>query len=729
MSGLDQATRIVRFGVFEVDLRTAELRKQGVRIRLPGQSFQVLEALLLQAGELVTREELKQKLWPSDTFGDFEHGLNAAVNRVREALGDSSDNPRFVETVPRRGYRFIASIDGVSKSGAVSQLDDSSTATQQIVKVAAVTPRPKSFWKIAAAPVILLCAIVAGWMIWRSAGHGHPSTNPAMSSNIRVIPLTDLGGSAFGPVLSPDAKLFAFFWNGENPAKSDLYVQLVGGEKPLRLTHSSSEYICCATWSPDGREIAFARCNNPDSDAGEIVSVPALGGAERKLTDVACLFGNVGSPTWKSDGRSLILTDRCAPGGPMGVVEFFLQTGEKVCLTKPASDDLADGGPALSPNQKTVAFVRCDADLLTKCDLYTVDVGGGNLQRLTTENKSFWHLVWSADGKYISFGSNRSGWDGSWRVPAGGGAIEQETVNPKLGSISRDGRHAIYVDGSMTSSIWRADLSRAGGPIVVLKQMVSRSYPDANVQLSSDGKEVVFASVRTGHFEIWKSNSDGSDPVQLTTLGGFAGSPRWSPDDRSIAFDYLIDTHGQIYVMDAEGRNLHQVTSGNYQNVTPTWSRDGKSIYFSSKRTGQDQIWKHELESGHETQITRAGGQVAVESFNSRTLYYSQHDVGGIWSVPVAGGEEKQIAEGLHRGYWGYFAVTDSGLYLVDSEAKPGPTIMYYNFQTRRLTPVLTTKQKFREWSPTFSVSRDGRTILFGQAEVRTTLMMVEYLH
>src|ERR1700746_2783447 len=109
----EQATRVVRFGVFEVDLQTAELRKQGVRIRLPSQSFQVLEALLLRPGELVTREELKQKLWPSDTFGDFEHGLNAAVNRVRDALGDSSDNPRFVETLPRRGYRFIAPVDQI----------------------------------------------------------------------------------------------------------------------------------------------------------------------------------------------------------------------------------------------------------------------------------------------------------------------------------------------------------------------------------------------------------------------------------------------------------------------------------------------------------------------------------------------------------------------------------------------------------------------------------------
>src|SRR6202008_4821046 len=133
----DLDTRVVRFGVFEVDLCTAELRKQGVRIRLPGQPFQVLETLLLRPGELVTREELKQRLWPSDSFGDFEHGLNAAVNRVREALGDSADNPRFVETLPRRGYRFIAPVeekpDNAVKAaplpnGAAVPVDDPVTA-------------------------------------------------------------------------------------------------------------------------------------------------------------------------------------------------------------------------------------------------------------------------------------------------------------------------------------------------------------------------------------------------------------------------------------------------------------------------------------------------------------------------------------------------------------------------------------------------------------------------
>ena len=102
----------VRFGSFDVDLRAGELRKNGVKIRLQGQPLEVLALLLERPGQVVTREELQQKLWAGDTFVDFEHGLNKAISRVREALGDEADNPRFVETLPRRGYRFIAPVDG-----------------------------------------------------------------------------------------------------------------------------------------------------------------------------------------------------------------------------------------------------------------------------------------------------------------------------------------------------------------------------------------------------------------------------------------------------------------------------------------------------------------------------------------------------------------------------------------------------------------------------------------
>ena len=103
--------RIIRFGVFEADLSGGELRKNGLKIRLPGQPFEVLAMMLERPGEVVTREELQKRLWPDGTFVDFDHSLNNAINKIREALGDSAENPRFVETLSRRGYRFIAPVE------------------------------------------------------------------------------------------------------------------------------------------------------------------------------------------------------------------------------------------------------------------------------------------------------------------------------------------------------------------------------------------------------------------------------------------------------------------------------------------------------------------------------------------------------------------------------------------------------------------------------------------
>ena len=106
------AGRILRFGSFEADVRAGELCKRGLKVRLQDQPFQILVMLLEQPGELVTRQEIHQKLWPADTFVDFDHGLNNAINRLREALGDSAETPRFIETLPRKGYRFIALVTG-----------------------------------------------------------------------------------------------------------------------------------------------------------------------------------------------------------------------------------------------------------------------------------------------------------------------------------------------------------------------------------------------------------------------------------------------------------------------------------------------------------------------------------------------------------------------------------------------------------------------------------------
>jgi DNA-binding winged helix-turn-helix (wHTH) protein len=147
---------ILRFGVFEVDVRAGELRKQGMRIKLQEQPFHVLTILLQQPGEVVTREELRSENWPADTFVDFDNSLNTAINKLREALGDSADSPRFIETLPRRGYRFIAPVTGV----------DGTTRGTAAGVSAAAPPRSRKI--VVTVAVVVLAAGIAGGLFWRA---------------------------------------------------------------------------------------------------------------------------------------------------------------------------------------------------------------------------------------------------------------------------------------------------------------------------------------------------------------------------------------------------------------------------------------------------------------------------------------------------------------------------------------------------------------------------------
>lgn len=198
MAAETQASTVRRFGVFEIDLQSGELRKNGMRLRLSGQPLQVLATLIERAGDVVTREELHSKLWPADTYVDFDHGLNSAVSRIREALDDSSDTPRYVETIPRRGYRFIASVTNVhparlaglaadSEIGAEKTAISGTSAPFATTKKGLISTRPM-VWFVG---VVVIAALAASFALYRGKVHG--AGQPAIKS-VAVMPLTNLSG-------------------------------------------------------------------------------------------------------------------------------------------------------------------------------------------------------------------------------------------------------------------------------------------------------------------------------------------------------------------------------------------------------------------------------------------------------------------------------------------------------------------------------------------------------
>jgi TolB-like protein/DNA-binding winged helix-turn-helix (wHTH) protein/Flp pilus assembly protein TadD len=171
----------VQFGIFEADLRSGELRKRGLKVKLHGQPFAVLAMLLERPGEVITREELQKKLWPVDTFVDFEHGLNKAINKLREALGDKAENPRFIETLPRKGYRFVAPIRVPGPTGSATAADTTSSAT---------SPQRRVFpWRLGLVTGVSALALVAVMALYL---RNRPADGPRSVGSIAVLPFSDL---------------------------------------------------------------------------------------------------------------------------------------------------------------------------------------------------------------------------------------------------------------------------------------------------------------------------------------------------------------------------------------------------------------------------------------------------------------------------------------------------------------------------------------------------------
>ena len=694
-----------RFDQFEVDLVSGELRVPGVpSIRIQQLPLQVLRLLLEAEGRLVTRDRLRSALWSENTFVDFEHGVNTAIKKLRQALGDSSQDPKFIETLPKAGYRFLVPVEWVA------EVDEKSRPPGAADSVRDEPARRRSAYRaiVVVATVVAVCAVAAYWL-YRTSLLNTKRPEPSLSLVVTSV------GEKYGPSLSPDGKQLAYAWNGGSGSHFSIYVKLIGTEDSLRLTKQEGIDFN-PVWSPDGRYIAFCRIQKGQTG---IYVVSAFGGAERKLRDTHWeerefyeIFWYFGRLSWSPDGKMLAFSDRLTSKDPTSIFLLSLDTLAVHKLTSPGLP--GDYNPAFSPDGRMLAFDRGSQGITS---IYLMSAEGGEERQLISGSQYGWGLAWTADGGDIVFGRAgwlpKSGW--LWKISAAGGKPERLQFGQEGGEPSIRGNRLAYARQLANLNIWKRTLGSSNSASAGEKFLTSTTI-ESGPQFSPDGSKIVFESTRTGAYEIWLCNSDGSNLIQLTHLNTVTGTPRWSPDGEQIAFDSRAPGNAEIFVMDSRGGSMRQLTHEPSADVVPSWSGDGHWIYFASERGGDWQIWKMPSTGGPAVQVTHNGGHGGFESKDGKYFYYAKGDnAPGIWRVPTGGGDEIEVVPSLEAGYWGYWALAYDGIYYLDTSAVPA--IAFYSFATRRTARLFDLESHPTRYAAGLGISPDGKAILYTQLD------------
>jgi Tol biopolymer transport system component/DNA-binding winged helix-turn-helix (wHTH) protein len=620
--------------VFELDLKSAELRKNGIKLRLQDQPYQVLLQLIQRNGEIVTREELRSALWHQDTFVDFETGLNSAIKRVRETLGDSAENPKFIETLPRRGYRFIAPVEwpalkenGILKPGSGRK----SLVSRGHAKVA-----------------LGLAAVAVLILIWIALLKRQPRL-PFVVSSARITndgkpkipgnPFAVEGGNLYFIEGQP-------FTSGSGIAQ----VSVKGGETSWIET-TLREPVAIVSNSPVRPEMMVVEIPQAHVGmAGEVWVQPLPAGAPYRLNSL----GSASSACWTPDGSHILYADQQN-------TLFIANTdgSERRELAKLP-------GPVwhlrYSPDGRRIRFSLFHLPDSDFSSIWEIDADGKNIHPLLPEWKDGPLQCcgnWSPDGKHYYFqagsGPTAAVWVLTERHSLFGNTIlvpTRLTSGPPLQfgapTPSPDGRTLFVVGEDSRVELFRYDQSTTRlDPFLP-------GFSAGPVNFSADGKWMVYTSYPD--LNLWRSRVDGSDKMQLTFPPVRAYGARWSPDGSQIVFmDEQFSRPWKNYLISSSGGIPERLTKEDTleAETDPMWTPDGKSIVFGLQGADQNHVSIQTLDLKTRTtaNVYDSAGQISprispdgryistfnsnqneMNLFDSKTNRWSSLATGGIFS-------------------------------------------------------------------------------------------------
>jgi Tol biopolymer transport system component/DNA-binding winged helix-turn-helix (wHTH) protein len=514
---------LYEFGPFQLDIGEKLLSGEGTTVLLEPAQFQVLTVLVCAAGHLVAREDLTRAVW-KETHVD-EGSLTVTISILRKKLGDTPLQPRYIKTVRKSGYRFVAPV--TRRSRAVDQESAEPSVSRPLQRIPLRWHRDGIRGLISVAAMAALVAVITALYGSRSGAMRDLRTAP--------VPLHPFGGIQDDPSFSPDGGHIAFTWRPPESDNDDIYVLRIGDLQATRLT-SNPALDKSPAWSADGRQIAFIRRKG---SSGEILLISPAGGPEQKVVETWAT-----SVAWSADSRTLAFIDRAAGEDVHSIFLVPAAGGAKRQVTFPAAEKTyGDSSPAISPDGRMLAFVRqLTYDV---ADVFVQPLDAVKARRLTFDKRQVRGLAWMSDGQELIFSSNRNGRHQLWRVKVSGTAqptvVEgiTEARSPAV-SNSRLVYQALTEDYNVRLLNRGADGAwDASKPAFFAASIRDEQSP----RVSPDSRRLSFVSDRSGWFEVWVcAYPEASDCRPLTSFRqGYVGSPSWSPDSQRIAFDARVD--------------------------------------------------------------------------------------------------------------------------------------------------------------------------------------------
>jgi Tol biopolymer transport system component/DNA-binding winged helix-turn-helix (wHTH) protein len=710
---------IVRFAVFEFDLRTGELRKHGLRIRLNGQPIGVLSMLIEHAGEVVTREELQKRLWPANLYVDFEHSLNAAIKRLRAALGDSADAPRFVETLPRQGYRFIAPlIYPVTTHVVTTQPAEDQPASA--VSQTAAENQQRTGWR----RYILLAAVGAALAIGASLWFQKTEyfwRNPIAGARFQTV--TDFDGVASSAAVSRDGHFVAFL--SDRQGQMDVWVTQAGSGQFHNLTGGGvpelvNPSVRTLGFSPDGSLVTFWVRKQEGSSGGDISiwAVPTLGGQPTPYLEGVAEFD------WSHDG-SRIAYHTPGSGDPLFVSDGSLRPEAKPIFIAPAG--LHAHFPLWAPDTAFIYLVQ--GSLPDKLDIWRITPTGGNSERITSHSQRVSHPV-LLDRRTLLYLAGDSDGSGPWlhsidverRIP------HRLTFGPERYTslaASADGRRLVVTLASPKRTLWRLPVADSPTEMPAAARISLTTSAGFSPRLGPN--YLLYVSETGASQSIWKlANGIGTELWSGQGARVFGG-PSISPDGRYIAFSVRQHDQTLLYIMQADGTNARIVADSLHLRGAPAWAPDGQSITSAADDHGVPHLFRVPVDGRSPAAFVQEYSLDPAWAPDGRFVVYSGPDIGTTFVVKAAtsGGAVHPLpALTLARGAR-HMAFLPGGQALVFLRGGiQHKNLWLINLETgaeRQVTNV-TPDFDIRD----FDISPDGREVVLERVQERSDVVLLD---